>query len=276
MSIRSATTATTTNQETGGETKSPSTTELSINLIGEFSQENITWNKPTQEILKHLRNWACMMKSPQIRLNLQSPVLSWCLTKPNLLKQMQLSEEGTENGKRALIDHRDLSVEGNLVHPRPLNKREAHNWPQEVEEQMNHYSPGPPMKIHKCLSSHQAKSFCESWSKTILQTSKSLSTICSAQGSSQSSPTQSGSRKNCWFWWHLLQDPFHHLGKFSIRKIWWLWIQIQTCQTCKISMEPWRVARCIQCDPVHDAVHLPPLRRWAHSVSYSKVVWSGT
>ena len=48
MSVRSA--STTTNQGSGSKTKSPSTTELCINLVREFMQDNITRNKTTWEI----------------------------------------------------------------------------------------------------------------------------------------------------------------------------------------------------------------------------------
>ena len=50
MSVRSESYATTTNQQSGGEIKSPSMTELCINLVKEFVQGSITRNKAMHEI----------------------------------------------------------------------------------------------------------------------------------------------------------------------------------------------------------------------------------
>ena len=127
------------------------------------------------------------------------PASSQCLIKPSLLKWMQLSKEGGVqplNHKKLLIDHIDLSIGGSFNHLKWLNEGKAHKQPWEAEEQMNHSLPGPPTKICKCLSSHQARNSCKSWSNTTQLISKSQSITYSVTGDSKNSPTQSGS-KSC-------------------------------------------------------------------------------
>ena len=55
MSVRSKTTSTTSSQGSPNETKSPSSTQLRIDLISEYAQGNITRTEATREITKAFR-----------------------------------------------------------------------------------------------------------------------------------------------------------------------------------------------------------------------------
>ena len=152
--------------------------------------------KQCEKLLKCLGNQVHTMMSPWNKWKPPSPVSSRCWTKPTLLKWMQPDKVGLTNKnwalsyKRELINQIDLSMEEDQNRLKSLNMGGAHKQPWELEEWTKLCSHGPPMKIHRCSSSH------ENLSKITPVTSKSPNTIFSAHKDFQNSQTQSGS-KSC-------------------------------------------------------------------------------
>ena len=167
---------------------SPSTNELCIKLIEEFTNGRISKDKAIQEIINTF--WESDAHGGVLAIQIQMAVSAYIVMFDwaGLLNRMQLNE-----GEDSVWNH--WTLEEQIQCPllswiKPLNWKQA--WEEELLTKDS--SPGPEKKIQKLILSPAARNSPESSSTTTWLTSKSQSTIYSVCGLYLSSLTLSGSK----------------------------------------------------------------------------------